>query len=103
METERYHPLVAVDLLDACQHYDAIAIALGNRFRTSVQRKVRAIVERPEMFGRIAGDFRGASIERFPYVVVFTVDDGVTCIYGVRHAASDKESWFVRTMPEIDG
>ncbi len=48
MGTERYHPLVAVDLRNACQHYDSIARALGNRFRVSVQQKIQTIVERPE-------------------------------------------------------
>ena len=103
MGTERYHPLVAVDLRDACQHYDAIARTLGNRFRTNVQMKIQAIVERPESFARIGGDFWGALINRFPYVVVFTVENGVPCIYGVRHAASDRKPWFDRTMPGIGG
>jgi hypothetical protein len=58
MGTERYHPLVAVDLRDACQHYDAIAPTLANRLRTNVQLKIQAIVEQPESFGRIGRDFR---------------------------------------------
>jgi hypothetical protein len=80
MRNERYHPLVAIDLRDACQHYDAIAFSLGNRFRTDVQLKIQEIVDRPESFGRIGGTFRGALINRFPYVVVFTVENGVPCI-----------------------
>ena len=103
MGTERYHPLVAVDLRDACQHYDSIAPALGNRFRTNVQLKIQTIIERPESFGDIGGDFRGALVDRFPYVIVFTVEHDVPCIYGVRHAASDRETWFDRTMPEAGG
>ncbi len=103
METERYHPLVAVDLREACQHYDTIACAVGNRFRTSVQAIIQTIVERPDSFGRIGGDFRGALINRFPYVVVFAVENGVPCIYGVRHAASDRKRWFDRTMPGTGG
>lgn len=102
MAAERYHPQVAADLRDACQHYDAIARSLGNRFRANVQMKLQAITERPESFGRIGCDFRGAPIDRFPYVVVFTVENGVPCIYGVRHAASDRNSWFDRTMPKTD-
>ncbi len=103
MATERYHPLVTVDLRDACQHYDSIAPVLGKRFRTNVQLKIHSIVERPESFGRVGGDFRGALVDRFPYVVVFAVEQGVPCIYGVRHAASDRTTWFDRTMPETDG
>lgn len=103
MGNERYHPLVAVELRDACLRYDAISPALGNRFRASVQARLEAIVQRPESLGTIVGEFRGALVDRFPYVVVFAVENGVPCIYGVRHAASDRKSWFDRTMRQKDG
>lgn len=54
MATERYHPLVAVDLRDACSHYDAIAGSLGNRFRRNVQIKIQKIIERPESCLRLS-------------------------------------------------
>jgi hypothetical protein len=103
MRTDRYHPLVAVDLRDACRHYDAIAGTLGDRFRTNVQLKIQAVVERPESCGYVGGDFRGALVDRLPYVVVFTVDDGTINIYGVRHASTDRQTWFERTMPGVSG
>ena len=37
MVIERYHPLFAADLADACSHFDSIASTLGNRFRTDVR------------------------------------------------------------------
>lgn len=103
MRSERYHPLVAIDLRSACQHYDAIAPSLGNRFRQNVQLKIQAITERPESFGKIGGDFRGALINRFPYVVVFAVENGVPHIYGIRHAASDRTTWFDRVTGCVEG
>ncbi len=99
MATERYHPLFASDLASACSYYDSIAETLGNRFRRNVRSIIQTVVERPESFGRIGGDFRGALIHRFPYVVVFTSDGGIPTIFGLRHAASDRRDWFSRTMP----
>lgn len=99
MAAERYHPLVAVDLRRASSQYDAIAIDLGNRFRTNVKLKIQKIVEHPESFGRIGGEFRGAIIDRFPYVIVFILDENITTIFGIRHAASDQTTWFDRRMP----
>lgn len=66
MATERYHPLFASDLAAACSYYDAIADTLGNRFRWNVRSIIQTVVERPESFGRIGGDFRGALVHRFP-------------------------------------
>ena len=59
MATERYHPLVADDLVDACSYFDAIGSQVGNRFRRQVLESIAAIKERPESFGRIGSDYRG--------------------------------------------
>gem|GEM_PF-2584703 len=66
MATERYHPLFASDLAAACSYYDSIADMLGNRFRGNVRSMIHAVVERPESFGRIGGEFRGALVHRPP-------------------------------------
>ncbi len=42
------------------------------------ERATRLSVEGFDSFGRIGGDLRGALVDRFPYVVVFTVD--VSCV-----------------------
>lgn len=99
MATERYHPLFASDLAVACSYYDSIAETLGNRFRGNVRSIIQTVVERPESFGLIGDDFRGALVNRFPYVVVFTNDGGIPTIFGLRHAASDRRDWFGRAMP----
>lgn len=103
MATERYHPLFAVDLATACEYYDSIAGTLGNRFRSNVRLIIKRVVDRPESFGRIGGEFRGALVDLFPYVVVFTVDDDMPSIFGLRHAASDRSDWFGRAMPIARG
>ncbi len=98
MGTERYHPLFADDLRMACSHYDLISHALGARFRSNVRSAIEQIVSRPESFGRIGGDFRGAMIEKFPYVIVFTKAESVVMLFGIRHAASDRSDWFNRSL-----
>jgi len=77
MATERYHPLFASDLAAACSYYDSTAVTLGNRLRRNVPSILQTMVERPESFGRIGSDFRGALVYCFPYVVVFTHDGGI--------------------------
>ena len=98
MGVERFHPLVVSDLVSACDHYDAVSSALGSRFRRLVREKIQAVAERPESFGEIGGGFRGALVDRFPYVIVYTASDGTVSIFGIRHAASDRSTWFDRTF-----
>lgn len=103
MATERYHPLFASDLAAACSCYDLIADTLGNRFRRNVRSIIQTVVERPESFGRIGGDFRGALIHLSPMWLSFTNDGGISTIFGLRHAASDRRDWFSRAIPLASG
>lgn len=96
MATESYHPLVADDLVDACRYFDAMGSQVGNRFRKQVRESIAAINERPESFGRIGSDYRGALVQGFPYVIVFIEENQTVTIYGIRHAASDRGDWFAR-------
>jgi hypothetical protein len=102
MAFERYHPLFVSDLRLACAYYDSIDEALGNRFRANVRSVLAKVVQRPESFGRVGGEFRGALVDRFPYVVVFLVDEGILTIYGLRHASSDRNEWFTRAIPDLN-
>lgn len=101
MATERFHPHFADDLAGACKRYDSISESLGLRCRSSVNRALNSIAERPESFGKIGGDFRGAMHHRFPYVVVFEIDPVWLTFFGLRHAASDRGDWFGRKADGI--
>lgn len=100
MATERFHPLFADDLRAACEYYDSISTDVGTRFRNRVRMRLLDINSRPESFGRIGGDYRGAMTSGFPYVIVFTVDQDGIAFFGIRHAASDQSGWFSRSMPK---
>ena len=58
MAVERYHPLFPNDIISACEYYDTLDAELGERFRDSVRRTIESVLERPESFGRVGGEFR---------------------------------------------
>ena len=94
----RYHPSVADDLSAATGYYDEISADLGNRFRASVRERFRDAADRPESFGRLQNAMRAATLDRFPYVMVFENRDNHVAILGVFHAASDQKGWFDRSL-----
>ena len=94
----RYHPLVADDLSAATGYYDEISADLGNRFRASVRERLRDVADRPESFGRLQNEMRAATLDRFPYVMIFENRDNHVAILGVFHAASDQKGWFDRSF-----
>ena len=96
--TRRYHPLVAQDLADAVSHYDGVSVDLGNRFRESVRDRIGTITDRPDSFACIRDQYRAAMLDRFPYVIVYEHEKETVSILGIYHAASDRQSWFERSV-----
>lgn len=96
--TRRYHPLVVQDLADAVAYYEGVSVDLGNRFREAVRDRIGTITDRPDSFGRIRDRYRAAMLDRFPYVIVYEQDKEIVSILGIYHAASDRESWFDRSV-----
>lgn len=97
MDKRRYHPLFADDLKDAAQYYDRISASLGNRFRSFVRKRLQVITENPELFGRVQNEIRASVVERFPYVVLYEIQNDVVVMLGIHHVASDRNEWFERS------
>lgn len=94
VRSRRYHPTFVADLSAAVSYYDTISPDLGNRFRDSVRHKLGLISESPEVYAKIHNAVRAARTNRFPYVLLFQVHDEVVAILGIKHAASDRGTWF---------
>jgi plasmid stabilization system protein ParE len=92
--TRRYHPLVADELASATGYYDDVSIELGNRFRSSVRQSLTSIQDYPESYGVIHQQIRAATMDRFPYVVLFELREKTVFILSIVHAASDRDGWF---------
>ena len=93
----RYHPLVVKDVAASVAHYDNISLDLGNRFRASIRDRIEAITARPDSFGVIHEQCRAAMLDRFPYVVLFEHEKETVTVFGIFHAASDRDGWFERS------
>ena len=77
MDKRRYHPLFADDLKDATKYFDRISAALGNRFRGVIRERLQLITENPELFGRVQNEIRASVVDRFPYVVLYEIQNVV--------------------------
>ena len=86
------------DLTDAVEYYEAIGTDLANRFRGAVETTLRTVQQRPESFGKVDGAFRCATVEPFPYFLLFSSQPGLVRITRIVHAASDPKTWI--TLPE---
>ena len=77
------------ELLDAQVWYEAKKPGLGRRFRSGMDEDVKRIASNPRQFPMLRKQSRRAVLDRFPYAVIFTIneDESVTvlaCIHGSR-------------------
>ena len=69
-----FHELVSKDYEEAYIHYELIQNELGERFASSVRKKMDKIAENPEHYGvKTRKGYREAKIDTFPYVIVFKI------------------------------
>jgi toxin ParE1/3/4 len=87
--------LVPEDLIEALDWYDGKSVELGNRFRAAVDAAFDDIEVSPESFPLAFPDLRVRfyRLHRFPYLVLYRVDESAAIVIGVRHGASDPEKW----------
>jgi len=89
----RFHRSIPDDLDEAIDYYEQISPTLADAFRANVDRRLDDIVETPELFPFDLQPVRFAKIEKFPYLIFFTVKPGFIAILAIVHGASDPEKW----------
>ncbi len=66
-----FHRLAEKDYDDAYNWYAERSEETALRFKDAVNEAVLRIVEGPESFPRISGDYRRVRVQRFRYILVF--------------------------------
>jgi len=70
--TYQVHPLVGKDFEEGYAWYVEKQKGLGERFIKAVERKIKQILQNPEVYGRKSSKlFREAEVETFPYLVIY--------------------------------
>ena len=91
----RFARLVSTDLIEALAWYDARSTALGDRFRAAVDAAYDEIETSPELSPFAFHDLnvRFYRLRRFPYLILYRVEESTIIVIGIWHGASDPEKW----------
>lgn len=92
-EPVRYHPLFESDITDAADWYNGRVDGLGKSFAANVEKTVREVTSNPGRFPSVPEGLRYASIDRFPYIVLFDFIEDELYLMGVLHTARSIEKW----------
>lgn len=90
------NPEAEADLSVARQWYDEQRAGLGDRFLRSVEAVLESICDNPEAHAVVYRDLRMALVRRFPYAVIYRVDDNQISVIAVYHARRDQHGWQLR-------
>ena len=79
----RFLSQARAEWLDAVSYYNEQRAGLGYEFALQVDRTIERVVQFPEAWQQISGRTRRALIDRFPYGVLYTIDDDVIVVTAV--------------------
>ena len=83
----------SLDLEDAYRWYERRADGLGDDFRQEIERTLASIRRFPQMHPVIRGEARRAPMGRFPYGIIYLVEQDAIVVVGVVHDRRDAWRW----------
>ena len=87
------HELAAKEFNEAVEWYELQSDALGKRFKKSVIEQINKIKKNPKWYLIEAGNIYKAYIPKFPYKILFTIEDNKNIvIWAVAHM--HRKPWY---------
>lgn len=92
----RFLPEARLDILEARSWYEERVPGLGDEFVRAVDASAAGILRFPTAYPEVHRDVRKAVLRRFPYSLLFAVDQADLVVLGCFHHRRDPSSWVDR-------
>ena len=89
----RLTPEAEADIDEAIAWYDGRGQGLGDEFLRCVDARIALMERFPKAFPFVHRNIRRVLVRRFPYYLVYEIEDSEIVIYGAYHCARDPRSW----------
>ena len=84
------------EITDAFEWYEAKQTGLGNKFYKEIDYYLNLIESNPYLFQvKYSNDLRSAALNKFPYLIIFWIDDSNFKVYIVSIFHSSREPKFI--------
>jgi plasmid stabilization system protein ParE len=94
-----FSELASRELDEAIQHYEVEFQGLGKRFRDEVKKAAKRILEYPVAWSRERGDVRKCLLHKFPYKLLYSIEEDHVFIIAVAHQHRKPDYWIEGTEP----
>ncbi len=81
------------ELRVAAKYYNECVPGLGSDFLQEVRASIRRILIQPEAWVALDKNIRRCRTHRFPYGVIYSIEQGEVLIISVMHLQRHPESW----------
>lgn len=88
-----FHPEAEAEFLDAIAYYEERAPGLGLDFSAEVRAAIQRILAFPKAWQVLDGDIRRALVHRFPYGVLYAVEENRIWIVAAMNLHRRPEYW----------
>ena len=98
----RFHDAADAELTEAVDYYDGKAFGLGDRFLAEVRSATRNIEEYPKIAPIVDLGVRAKVLARFPYSLMYVVDENELFILAVAHQSRRPAYWADRLPARLE-
>jgi toxin ParE1/3/4 len=88
-----YHPEAKFEITEAATYYEGCRDGLGRAFLETVEQGANSILAEPERWRRITGPWRRYLLNRFPYGIIYRVNEGAVFVAAVMHLHRKPGYW----------
>jgi plasmid stabilization system protein ParE len=91
--TYRFLSPARQEMAEAVEYYERAAPGLGLEFLDEIERTVSRILLHPEAWTRVAEHHRRCRMRRFPYGLLYTLEQDVVIIAAVMNLRRHPDTW----------
>lgn len=88
-----FHPEAEAELLESIDYYEEYEPGLGEDFSLEVFLAIQNVLEFPTAWPILDGDVRRCLVNRFPFAILYSIEQGKIHIVAVMHLHREPEYW----------
>ena len=96
MKNVTFHEDARAEMAEVAHYYEDRVPGLGHAFADDVERSLKEITENPEAFGQVSNNLRRKLVSRFPYGLIYSVEQDCIKILAIAHHKRRPEYWRYR-------
>jgi toxin ParE1/3/4 len=91
--TYTFHPEALAEFKEATRYYLEKSRSLSSAFCAEIEDTIERVVGNPLLYRVIDEDVRRCLTKRFPYAILYTIEDHYILILAVMHCSREPSYW----------